>query len=181
MIARFDPWKGIDVALRAMIPLLSEDRNLFFLIVGGQYRHFHPEYGVELRRLVATAGLERQVLFAGYQLDVRPYLARFDLLLHASIRPEPFGLTILEAMAAEVPVVAARGGGAAEIVADGENGLTHPPGDAAALGATARRLLGDGALARRLAAAGAATVAQRFTPAGMIHRIEGVYDEVLGG
>lgn len=179
IIARFDPWKGIDVALRAVAPLLRENSTLRFLIVGGQYRHFHPEHGAMLRALAEREQVASQVLFAGYQMDVRPFLARMTILIHTSLQPEPFGLTIVEGMAAGVPVIIADAGGAADIVDDGIDGLTHTPGNVEELREAMRRLLTEPALRASLSAAGRRKVEDRYTSARMIAVIESIYDDVL--
>ena len=180
IMARFDPWKGIDVALRAAAPLLRARPELRFLVVGGQYRHFHPEYGALLRALVESEGIGTQVIFAGFQMDVRPYLSRMTVLVHASLQPEPFGLTIIEAMASGVPVVAARGGGAAEIVEQGVDGLFHTPGRADELRAALESLLDDAQRRDSFARAGLLKVERQYRPAHMMRVIEGVYDQILG-
>jgi glycosyltransferase involved in cell wall biosynthesis len=179
IIARFDPWKGIDVALRAAAPLLRARPGLRFLVVGGQYKQFHPTYGDRLHALVRDEGIAPQVIFAGYQLDVRPYYARLTGLIHASLQPEPFGLTIIEAMAAGVPVIAARGGGPAEIIDEGIDGLLHTAGNVDELRAAMALLLDDGALRQSMIEAGSRKVEARYRPASMMRTIEAVYDELL--
>jgi glycosyltransferase involved in cell wall biosynthesis len=180
MMARFDPWKGIDVTIRAAAPLLRERPALRLVIVGGQYRHFHPEHGPVLRQLVEREGVATQVIFAGHQADVRPYLARMTVLVHASRQPEPFGLTLVEAMAAGVPVIAARAGGAVEIVEEGVDGLLHTAGDERDLRDQMRSLLDDPARRESFVAAGLRKVESKYRPAHMMRVIEGVYDELLG-
>ena len=179
LMARFDPWKGIDVALRAAAPLLRARPELRFIVVGGQYRHFHPEYGPLLRALVESEGIDRQVIFAGFQMDVRAYLARMTVLVHSSLQPEPFGLTIIEAMAAGVPVVAAQGGGAAEIIDPGVDGLFHSPGNELELRAALQVLLDDASLRDSFAYAGLLKVEKQYRPSHMMRVVEGVYDQLL--
>lgn len=180
-IARFDPRKGIDVALRAIAPLLRDRPALRFLVIGGQYRNFHPGYDRLLQAIVRDERIDEQVIFTGYRMDVRPYYARLIGLVHASLRPEAFGLTLVEAMAAGVPVVVARGGGPAEIIDEGIDGLLHTAGDIDELRAAVVRLLDDEALRRSLIAAGLRKVESRYRPARMMQTIEGVYDDLLEG
>lgn len=78
-------------------------------------------------------------------------------------KSEILGLTLLEAMACETPVVCSHIGGMPELVVDGETGLLVPPGDSAALGEAVERLLDDPATARRWGAAGRERVLARFT------------------
>ncbi|NOY74350.1 MAG: glycosyltransferase family 4 protein, partial [Kiritimatiellaeota bacterium] len=89
------------------------------------------------------------VFFAGYSRDIRGFLASADLFVLPSLY-EGFGIVLLEAMAAGVPVVASKTGGVPEIVADGVNGLLVEPGDPDALSEAMERLVGDDALGREL-------------------------------
>jgi len=86
-----------------------------------------------------------------------------DVFIFPSVVAEGFGLTFLEAMASGLPVISTTSGGQGECLVDGENCLTFPVGDAAALAGQLQRLAGDGALAMRLAAAGRRMVEERFT------------------
>jgi glycosyltransferase involved in cell wall biosynthesis len=102
----------------------------------------------EVRRL----GLQDAVVLAGTRGDVPELLARADVFVLSS-RSEGAPVSILEAMAAGLPVVATRVGGVEELVADGETGLLVPSGDPAAMSAALARLTADPALRRRLGAA----------------------------
>jgi glycosyltransferase involved in cell wall biosynthesis len=110
---------------------------------------------------IRAAGLEGVVELAGERHDVPRLLADADVCVLSS-RSEGAPLSVLEAMAAGLPVVASAVGGVPEIVADGDTGLLVPPGDAAALAAALERLLADAALRRRLGAAGRERVRERF-------------------
>lgn len=178
IVARFDPWKGIDFALRALAPLLRQHARMRLMIVGGQYRQFHPEYGDLLRAIASEEHVVEQVVFAGVHANMTPYYARLDVLVHAAVRPEPFGLTIIEAMAAGVPVVAADEGGPREIVTHEMNGLLYAPRDAAALRDAVTRVMADPALATRLTLTGADTVERRFRAAAMMTALDAVYDKL---
>jgi glycosyltransferase involved in cell wall biosynthesis len=116
-----------------------------------------PAVEAEVRRL----GLEQVVELAGARLDVPELLAGADLFVLSS-RSEGLPLTILEAMAAGLPVVASRIGGVPEAVSDGETGLLVPSGDPSSLAAAIARLLEDASLRRRLGQAGHARVRERF-------------------
>jgi glycosyltransferase involved in cell wall biosynthesis len=92
---------------------------------------------------------------------------------------EGLPLSILEAMAAGKPIIATRIGGTDEAVIDGETGLLVPPADSAALGGAIRSVLGDRALACRLASASQLRVEREFSTAAMIQRVTAVYVELL--
>ena len=116
-----------------------------------------PAVENEVRRL----GLDSVVRLAGVRTDVPELLAAADLFVLSS-RSEGLPLSILEAMATGLPVVASRVGGVPEVVVDGETGLLVPPGDPGSLARAIERLLDDSALRRRLGAAGRARVAEHF-------------------
>jgi glycosyltransferase involved in cell wall biosynthesis len=116
-----------------------------------------PLVEAEVRRL----GLERAVELAGARHDVPEILAGADLFVLSSAS-EGLPMTILEAMAAGLPVVASDVGGVPEAVVDGETGLLVPPGDPASLAAAIERLLEDASLRRRLGQAGHARAKEWF-------------------
>ena len=86
----------------------------------------------------------------GYIEDTASVLSSLDIVVHASTRPEPFGLVIAEAMAAGKPVIVSAAGGAAEIVSANRDALVYQPGDVTALAECIRTLAEDAALRRRL-------------------------------
>jgi glycosyltransferase involved in cell wall biosynthesis len=116
-----------------------------------------PLVEAEVRRL----GLDRAVELAGAREDVPEILAAADLFVLSSAS-EGLPMTILEAMAAGLPVVASRVGGVPEAVLDGETGLLVPPGRPASLAAAIERLLEDTSLRRSMGRAGLARVRERF-------------------
>jgi glycosyltransferase involved in cell wall biosynthesis len=111
----------------------------------------------EVRRL----GLESAVQLCGPRHDVPDLLARSDVFVLAS-RSEGGPISILEAMAAGLPVVASDVGGVGELVAEGTTGILVPPADPDALAAALDRLLADPELRRRLGAAGLERARERF-------------------
>jgi glycosyltransferase involved in cell wall biosynthesis len=115
----------------------------------------------EVEAEVRAAGLDGAVELAGERRDVPELLADADVLVLAS-RSEGAPLSILEAMAAGLPVVASAVGGVPELVDDGTTGLLVPPGDPAALADALRRVLTDPALRARMGAAGRERVRARF-------------------
>jgi glycosyltransferase involved in cell wall biosynthesis len=115
---------------------------------------------------IRAAGLEGVVELAGERHDVPRLLADAEVFVLSS-RSEGAPLSVLEAMAAGLPVVASAVGGVPEIVADGATGLLVPPGNVAALAAALEQLLADAALRRRLGAAGRERARARFDLAGL--------------
>jgi glycosyltransferase involved in cell wall biosynthesis len=115
----------------------------------------------DLQQSIARLGIADRVEFVGERRDVAGLLAGSDLFVLSS-RSEGLPMSILEAMAAGLPVVASDVGGVSEAVADGETGLLVPAGDADALAAAIGRLLADADERRRLGERGHAVARERF-------------------
>jgi glycosyltransferase involved in cell wall biosynthesis len=133
----------------------------------------------ELEARARDLGVANRCVFLGYRSDVPDLLAVADLLVLPSLF-EGLPVSVLEAMAAERPVVATGIGGTDEAVTHELTGLLVPPRDPTALASAIRRIRSDPALARRLAAAGRERVEREFSTevtAGLVMRI---YDEVMG-
>ena len=110
---------------------------------------------------VQKDGLSERVELLGARADIAELLARSDVFVLSS-SSEGFPVSILEAMAAGLPVVATDVGGVAEAVEDGETGLLVPPADSEALARALERLVSDADLRRRLGAAGRARALRLF-------------------
>lgn len=131
-----------------------------------------------LRQQTSQLGLSAQVHFLGYRDDVRSLLARVCVLVSASAR-ESFGRTLIEAMAAGVPIVATRSGGPEEIVVDGECGYLVEVGDVDALAERIGRLLGDRTLGQTLGTAGRQRARKLFDLEQSGAEIVGIVEEAL--
>ncbi|MBY0336076.1 MAG: glycosyltransferase family 4 protein [Acetobacteraceae bacterium] len=164
------PRKGHDVLLRALVQLPGVT-----LLVGGE----GPQRA-ELEALAAAFGVAERVRFLGQVDDVAKVIQAADIFALAS-RHESFGLVLAEAGWFGRPVVAARSGGIAEVVAEGETGLLVPRDDPAALAAALGRLLADPAMRARMGEAGRARVEQRFTVGRMADGFEAAYAELAEG
>ena len=121
-----------------------------FWIAGGAQRPAEVKYEASLRAAADRLGVADRVRFLGERTDVRQLLAAADIHCQPNLRPEPFGITFVEALAAGLPVVTSAIGGALEIVDDSCGSLV-PPNEPAALTAAFRRLIGDPALRARAA------------------------------
>jgi glycosyltransferase involved in cell wall biosynthesis len=122
IVGRLQPWKGQDRLLAAQAMLRDRGHHVHLVIVGGDAYGLSPEYAASLPGLVAGLGLREHVTMTGEVADARPFIDRMDVLVNAS-DPEPFGIVLLEGMAAAVPVVAVDAGGPAEIVERGKTGM----------------------------------------------------------
>lgn len=122
-IARLIPSKGLAVLLEAAARLPAALSQVRFMIVGSG-----PEEG-RLKAEAARFGLENRVIFAGWQENTADYYAAFDIFLLPTLS-EGMGISVLEAMAAGLPVLASETGGIPEVIRHGKTGWLIPPGDA---------------------------------------------------
>ena len=154
IVGRIDPMKGVDVLVRAMA-LLGGTAATARLVVVGSPGLDAGEYERQVRG-EAVRLLGQRARFVGPRADVPEVLRCLDVLVNASAA-EPFGLSVLEAQASGVPVVAPSSGGIPEFVKNGDNGLLITPGDPQALARALEHLLGDVALRERLGRRGRET------------------------
>jgi glycosyltransferase involved in cell wall biosynthesis len=116
--------------------------------------------------------------FAGFRRDLPRWIGCLDLLVHPALT-EGLGVSLLQASAASVPIIASRAGGMPEAVRDGLNGLLVAPGDSVALRAAIGTLAADAAARRQLGAAGSRLVDREFSTEAMVAGNLAVYRELL--
>jgi glycosyltransferase involved in cell wall biosynthesis len=171
-IGRLTREKGVHTAIEAVGHLVRHYgmENVKLTVVGDG----DADYVQTLRQFVARARLASFVDFLPAQpKEALPSLyPQFDILIFPSIWAEPFGRVIVEAMASGVVVVGTAVGGAAEILADGENALTFPPNEPEALSRQLKRLVDSPILRERLAQSARQTAAQKFDLRRMTAEIE---------
>lgn len=129
-------------------------------------------------RAAAEAGVGSQVVFAGQVSDIVPFYALADVLALPSLS-EGSPLTLLEAMAVGVPIVATRVGGVPEMVTDKESALLVAPRDVGALAAALGLVLTDARLADELAANARTALIRHHTPAAHHRARIAIYRELL--
>lgn len=171
IVAQLIPRKGHALFLKAW-PLIRDQCPDARLLIFGS--------GPLEAELKSRTGWGGTTTFCGFRPDLREFLGHLDLLVHPALH-EGLGVSLLEAQAAGVAIVAFAAGGIPEVVADGETGLLVPPGDTAALAAAVIRLLGDPNLRQAFGAAGANRVRSRFGPLQMVDSYLALYRQVLAG
>jgi len=178
VVGRLEPEKGHPTLIEAW-PIIHHHLPSAHLLVVGE--------GSERDRLEGLAHAHLRggsccasVHFLGRREDVPQILGAANVVAMPSYR-EAQGLAILEALAANRPVVASNVGGIPEMIHDGENGLLVPSHDPTALAAAITRLLKDPSLAARLAAAGHDLVHERFCLDFMLRDLEAIYALAAGG
>ncbi len=169
-VARLDAQKGFRVALRAFETVAGEFPDVSFVVVGeGRDRPLVEAVDPDVRRRVVMLG-------ALPNRDLPPYFAASVAFVSPVVGQESFGLTLVEAMAAGLAVVASNVPGYREVVRDGVDGVLVPPGDADALAAAFRKVLGDESLGAAMGAAGRERAAD-FSWDRVVPRIEAAYAE----
>jgi glycosyltransferase involved in cell wall biosynthesis len=169
ILARLEPEKGIELAIEAMTRLPDAR-----LVVAGDGSLRTP-----LEELARAIGVDDRVYFLGHRADAAALLRHSQVFVLPSLR-EGLPLSVLEAMAAGVPVVATDIGGTREIVRHEQTGLLVPVDEPAALAAAIQRTLTQrDATAGRVAAA-RALVQQEYSTDVVVRRVFALYDELLG-
>ncbi|WP_136514437.1 glycosyltransferase family 4 protein [Geomonas edaphica] len=132
IFGRVIDWKGIKEFILAARKVKDAVPDAVAFIVGGASDGTAAFYQ-EMQDLVRRLGLEKDVVFTGYRQDIPALMGFMDVVVHASNRPEPFGMVLIEAMAMSRPVVATRAGGPLDIVEEGTTGKLVDMGDVAGL------------------------------------------------
>ncbi len=150
IFGRLEPWKGQQIFLRAAAILNRCGLHCRFLVVGGALFGLHQDYPSQLEELARETGVLDRVHFLGQRSDVNALMNACDVVVHASLIPEPWGLVVAEAMAAGRAVVASATGGPLEMIEDERSGLLCPPDNPQRLASLLHRLACDAPLRRSL-------------------------------
>ncbi len=178
LVGRISPFKGQEYFIEAAALVRQQFPDVKFRIIGSAL-FGESEYEASIRKQVVDLNLEGTVEFAGFRNDVQAAIAELDVVAHASVTGEPFGLVIAEGMAAGKPVVATGEGGVPEIIEDGISGLLVPVRNSKALADAIIRLLSDPEKASEIAARGRERIAKYFTIDNSARKAEAFYDYIL--
>ena len=171
-VARFHPVKDHATAVRAFADARSQCRDAVLLLAGdGEQRG-------EIEQLAAQLGVRDHVRFLGERTDVPQLMAAADVFLLSSLS-EGVSVTLLEAMAAGLPIAATDVGGNPEVIDAGRTGLLAPRGDDAALAAHLVRLIQNPDLRQTMGQAGRERLREKFTQTQMHHQYEQLYRHML--
>jgi glycosyltransferase involved in cell wall biosynthesis len=174
-VGRISPWKGQDVFLQGFASAFRAGQERAVIV--GAPLFGEDAYFQSLLSLVDELGIKDRVLFAGHQSDVARSLATFDILVHSSTVPEPFGQVVVEGMSMGLPVIASATGGPAEVIDPGRTGLLVPPADPDALAKALKLLADDPGLRHRLGEAGRAASC-RYSPSEVVPSLLAIYSRV---
>jgi len=173
MIAQLIPRKGHDVLFDALPSVLTRHPKTRVLVFG------RGPLEAELKQAVNDRSLDQAVIFAGFRNDLERVIPNLDLLVHPAWL-EGLGVSLLEAAASGVPIVATRTGGIPEIVQDGVNGRLITPGDRQALTEAIDDLLEHPVRRLAFGDAGRRLAVERFAVGRMVEGNYRIYQSLLG-
>jgi glycosyltransferase involved in cell wall biosynthesis len=172
VVAQLIARKGHRFLLEAMPAVLASCPRARVLIFG------KGPLDAALREQIDRLALADHVRLVGFRDDLPRILPSLDLLVHPA-QMEGLGVSLLQASACRVPIVASAVGGIPEAVRDGVNGLLVPPGDVTALAKAIVELLPDPARRQAMGAAGRSLVEREFSPRQMVEGHLRVYRELV--
>lgn len=178
IFGRVIPWKGQREFVCACIDAMRKNPHIGAFVVG-DHSDSSRAYLDEIRTLISGSQLEHRFTLTGYREDVERLYVAMDIIVHASIEPEPFGMVIPEGMAAKKPVIATDAGGPSEVIESGIDGILVPPGNIEKMSAAIVDLADDPAKRRRIGEAGYRKAKARFTIDNAAARIETIYRQML--
>ncbi len=174
-VGRLTAHKGVDTLLRALPRVLEKDKEVKLLVVG-------PDFGEKafFEKTTQDLGLTEQVIFAGKV--TRPQLLgayKVSDLFCLPSRSEAFGIVMIEAFAAGIPVVAANNTAIPEIVRDGETGLLFDTENSKDLAEKVITILGDKKATQNLINNASTDVAEKYNWTKIVDRLDTIYREAI--
>ncbi|MDO6719344.1 glycosyltransferase family 4 protein [Psychrosphaera sp. 1_MG-2023] len=172
VLAQFIPRKGHSVLFSAFKSLIAKEPNVQLLVFG------KGPLEEELKQEIIQLGLSNKVQFCGFRTDLARILPNLNLVVHPAFA-EGLGVSLLQANACGVPIIASRVGGIPEIVTDGLNGLLVDPGNVQELFNSLEDLVSDTNRIEQMAAAGREKVLKTFSIKAMVEGNVSVYKHCI--
>lgn len=183
LIGRIDWWKGHEYFLEAIACAARKFPDLKGVIIGEFEKegavNINWKHAQKVKSLVKSLGIEDKIIFTGFRSDVSRLMSGLDVVVHASSEPEPFGLVVIEGMAAGKPVVATAAGGVLDIIEDGVNGLLVPCKDSKAMARAIIKILSDRDKAEQIGNAARQRIFEKFTVQHQVTSVQNLYDSIL--
>ena len=176
LFGRISPMKGHGLLLEAVAKLKKSGLAVTCVFSGEPFAPGDEQYAKDLRADVKMLGLEKDIIFAGFVREVSQLMASCQVVVNCSITPEPFGLTVVEAMSLGVAVVAPRAGGPGEVITDGKDGLLFQENSSDDLCAKLRLLATSVELREKLGLAARQKVREQYGITRMVRELEAEYD-----
>lgn len=174
IVGNIKEWKGQETVVRSVAVIKRQFPHVKCLIVGDT-SDSDMYYEKRIRDVAERMDLAGNIIFTGFQKNVLDYINVMDILIHASITPEPFGRVLLEGMALKKPLVGANAGAVPEIVEEGVTGRTFTPGDPEALAAAVCSIASDESLMKQMGEKGHQRLMEKFHIHRNVKETERIY------
>lgn len=182
LVATFARWKGHDLFMQAAAKVIQEVTvPVRFYIVGGAiYKTAGSQFSLqELTDRANQLNLGNHLGFTGFQSDTIAIYRSLDIIVHASTKPEPFGMTIIEAMSCGKPVIVSQAGGAAEIINSGYDAIGFQPGNLEELVQAMKCLIENPSQREMLGQNARKTVLNKFDTSQLSQQISTIYTNLI--
>ncbi|WP_310426785.1 glycosyltransferase family 4 protein [Chamaesiphon sp. VAR_48_metabat_135_sub] len=185
LVATYARWKGHDIFLQSIAHLVqhhpqSSAKVRFYIVGGAIYETARSQYSrSELVQLTRDLNIEDWVEFIDFRSDIESIYNSLDIVVHASTKPEPFGRTIVEAMACEKAVIVANAGGAAELFTHERDALGVTPGNPHDLADAIWDLIESPTKRSAIGTAARQTVVERFNRDRLGAELVDIYTQML--
>lgn len=178
IVGNIKPWKGQIYVVEAFGLLQQSFPNMHCILVGNIS---DKSYENDILKLAKCFNIDPTKLhFTGYEQQPTDLMRIMDIVIHASIDPEPFGIVLLEAMAITKPLIASAAGAPLEIVIDNNTGILVEPKNSAELANKIDFLLSNKEISDEIARQGNKRFTENYTISNAINKIESVYNNILG-
>jgi len=177
IVGRLNPWKGHRIFLDAAAILGERAPECRLFIIGGS-SETHRDYEKELRGEAVNRGL-KNVVFTGQREDIPDVMRVLDIIVHASLEPDPYPNVVLEGMVAGKPVIASNIGGPVEMIDDYETGILITPGDAKLLADKICELASDPERRLKIGSRARKIAFERYAIRNHVRRIETLYENMV--
>lgn len=178
IVGRINPWKGHVVFINAAEKVLKRFPDCKFFIIGGSTDKFE-DYEKELKHIVASKGLQANMVFTGQRNDVPDIMNAINVMVHTTLAPDPYPGVVIEAMLIGKPIIATNIGGPAEAIENRKTGVLIPPDDPSILAEKICELLSDEKLRLSLGKEAKKVAFERYSIENHVRQIEEVYERVL--
>lgn len=178
IFGRIVGWKGIKEFIIASCEVIHKHPEAKAFIIGG-ISDGNESYLTEIKELVDRSGMSKNIIFTGYRADIPAMMKLMDVVVHASIVPEPFGMVVIEAMAMGKPVIATKAGGPMDSVVDGKTGFLVHMKDTKQMANAIVKLLENPTLAGEMGRNGRKRTEEIFCKERYANQVEEVYASLL--
>jgi len=178
IFGRVVEWKGIREFILSANYVIKEIPDATAFIVG-DFSDGTQDFMNEMIRLTRNLGIGNRVIFTGYRTDIPAFMKFMNVVVHASITAEPFGMVLIEGMAMSKPIVATSGGGPLDIVVEGKTGLLVKMKDSKSMARAISFLLQKPDLQKRMGRAGRSRVESEFSISRYANQMETIYTKIV--